>query len=283
MPVAKQDNIVFPQKDFPLMCSQTRSRKAMVSLWHEILEFKLIIDGSVTMMIDTQTVTAGPGDIIFINPYEVHSNLVINNETGAYHLFMLELDYFRAVGSEMLDLRSIFLEERIRFRNLIRNRAAADILHKIAEEYARDLPYSHLVITGLLQAFFAVLLREETGEAKDDSAFEDRVRFYKTVEPAVVRLRDHYQEHFTGDELADLCNVGRHHFCRVFKRAMGMTPVQYQNACRLRIADILLKSGTMRVTEIAAAVGFRDEAYFSRAYKNSRGFPPNAAKSKLSK
>ena len=134
MPVAKQDNIVFPQKDFPLMCSQTRSRKAMVSLWHEILEFKLIIDGSVTMMIDTQTVTAGPGDIIFINPYEVHSNLIIQNEVGTYHLFMLDLDYFRAVGSEMLDLRSIFLEERIRFRNLIRNRAAADILHKIAEE-----------------------------------------------------------------------------------------------------------------------------------------------------
>ena len=282
MPVAKQDNIVFPQKDFPLVCSQTRSKKALVSLWHEILECKLVIEGSVTMMIDTQTVTAGPGDIIFINPYEVHSNLIINNEAGAYHLFMLELDYFRAVGSGMLDLRSLFLEERIRFRNLIRNPAAASILHRIAQEYTQDMPHSHLAITGLLQAFFAVLLREEVGKSKDN-AFDDRVRFYKTVEPAVVKLRDNYQQHFTGDELADLCSINRHHFCRVFKRAMGMTPVQYQNECRLRIADILLKSGGMSISQIAAAVGFRDEAYFSRAYKNSRGFPPSGAKSKLSK
>jgi len=283
MPVAKQDDIEFPRKNFPLVCSKTRSRKALVSLWHEILECKLIIEGSVTMMIDTETVTAGPGDIIFINPYEVHSNLVIHDEPGTYHLFMLELDYFRAVGSEMLDLRSLFLEERIRFHNLIRNPAAADLLRKVAEEYAGDLPHGPLAITGLLQAFFAILLREEVGKVKDDGAFADRVRFYRTVEPAVVKLRDSYRQHFTGDELAELCNVGRHHFCRVFKRAMGMTPVQYQNECRLRIADILLKSGGMSVAQIAAAVGFRDEAYFSRAYKNSRGFPPNAAKSKLSK
>ena len=145
------------------------------------------------------------------------------------------------------------------------------------------MPHSYLAITGLLQAFFAVLLREEVEKTANDGSFYDRVRFYKTVEPAVVKLRDCYAQHFTGDELADLCSINRHHFCRVFKRAMGMTPVQYQNECRLRIADILLKSGGMSVAQIAAAVGFRDEAYFSRAYKNSRGFPPNAAKSKLSK
>lgn len=283
MPIARQDDIVFPKKDFPIVCSQTRSKTALVSLWHEILECKLVTQGSVTMMIDTGTVTAGPGDIIFINPYEVHSNLIMNGEAGAYHLIMLDLDYFRMVGAGMLDLRGLFLDERIRFRNLIRNPAAADILHKIAEEYARDLPHSQLVITGLLQAFFAVLLREETKKSNNDNAFDDRVRFYRTVEPAVVKLRDNYQQHFTGEELAELCSINRHHFCRVFKRAMGMTPVQYQNECRLRIADILLKNGGMSVTQIAAAVGFRDEAYFSRAYKSSRGFPPNAAKSKLSK
>ncbi|MBR4957535.1 MAG: helix-turn-helix transcriptional regulator [Lentisphaeria bacterium] len=283
MSVAKQDNIIFTRKDYPILCSKSKPSVALVSRWHECVEMKLVITGSVTMMIDTETVTAGPGDIIFINPYEVHSNLPVSDAHAAYHLIMLDVDYFATVGAKMPDLRSMMLEEGIRFRNCISNPKAAQILEKVAEEYAQDLPYSHLAVTGLLQALFAILFREETASAKDDSAFEDRVRFYKTVEPAVVKLRDHYQRHFTGDELADMCSVNRHHFCRVFKRAMGMTPVQYQNECRLRIADILLQSGGMSVTEVASAVGFRDEAYFSRAYKNSRGFPPNAAKSKLSK
>ena len=59
--------------------------------------------------------------------------------------------------------------------------------------------------------------------------------------------------------------------------------VQYQNECRLRIADVLLKVSTLSISEIAGAVGFQDEAYFSRTYKKSRGLSPMDAKSKLSK
>lgn len=283
MPDIRQDNIIFPRKDFPLMCSPGKSNCAGVSLWHEILELKVVVSGSVTMMIDTETVTAAPGEVICINPFEVHSNVLVDNAVGTYHLFMLDLDFFNAVGVDTLDLRSMLLDQQLRFRNLIKNPRAAEILLRLAEESTADDAYARLAMTGLLQEFFAVLLRQEIDADKQIPFINDRIRFYKAVEPAVVRLRDRYAEHFSGDELAGACNLNRHHFCRVFKRAMGMTPVQYQNECRLRIADILLKSGSMSISEIAAAVGFRDEAYFSRAYKKSRGIAPIEAKSKLSK
>ncbi len=283
MPVAKQDNIIFASKDFPLKCTLDKSSSAVVSLWHEILELKLVVSGRVTMMIDTQTVTASAGDIICINPFEVHSNLLMDNEPGSYHLLMLDLDFFNAVGVDILDLRTELLDKQLRFQNLIKNPRAADILLRLAEENSANDAYSRLAITGLLQEFFAILLRQEIDADKQIPFIDDRIKFYKAVEPAVIRLRDRYPEHFSGDELADACSMNRHHFCRVFKRAMGMTPVQYQNECRLRIADILLKGGRMSISEIAGAVGFRDEAYFSRAYKKSRGIAPMEAKSKLSK
>lgn len=283
MAAVKQDNIIFAHKDFPLDCSPGKTGSTVVSLWHEILEFKLVLSGKVTMMIDTETVTAEAGDIIFVNSYEVHSNLLMDGSTGTYHLFMMDMDYFSIVGSGLLDLRALMLEEQIRFRNLIHNPRAAGILEKIADEMEKSGSYTRLAVTGLLQEFFSVLLRQEIRQDSKNLSFADRVKFYKSVEPAVVRLRDHYQEHFAGDQLASLCSMNRYHFCRVFKRAMGMTPVQYQNECRLRIADILLKSGSTSISEIAAQVGFGDEAYFSRAYKKSRGFSPIEAKSKLSK
>lgn len=283
MPAVKQDNIVFPKKDFPLMCYPRKTSTAVVSLWHEILELKVVLSGHTTVMIDTESVTAAEGDIICINPYEVHSSLPVEGDCGTYHLFMLDLDFFSAAGIESIDLRSLLLDKQIRFRNLIKNPRAAGILMKIADEYAENGPYSHLAICGLLQELFAVLLRQEIDAQKQTQSFADRVKFYKAVEPAVVRLRDHHREHFSGEELAAACNMNRHHFCRVFKRAMGMTPVQYQNECRLRIADVLLKTGSISISEIAQQVGFRDEAYFSRAYKKSRGVSPMEAKSKLSK
>lgn len=283
MPVAKQDNIIFAQKDFPLTCSLGKTNTAVVSLWHEILEFKLVLSGKVTMMIDTETVAAVTGEIICINPFEVHSNLLVDNEPGSYHLFMLDLDFFNIVGVDSLNLRSMLLDKQLRFRNLIKNHRASEILFRLAEEGMVDDDYARLAMTGLLQEFFAVLLRQEIDIDKQIPFMDDRVKFYKAVEPAVVRLRDNYQEHFSGDQLASLCSMNRYHFCRVFKRAMGMTPVQYQNECRLRIADILLRNGNASISEIAGQVGFGDEAYFSRAYKKSRGFSPNEAKSKLSK
>lgn len=281
MSVVKQDTIIFPQKDFPLTCSTGKSCSAVVSLWHEILEIKLVLSGSVTMMIDTETVTAGPGDIIIVNPHEVHSNLMIDGQWGTYHLFMLDLDFFRTVGIDSIDLRALLLDQQIRFRNLIQNPRAAKILGRFAEEFAEGSAYARLAMTGLLQELFAVLLRQETDNTKQ--SFGDRIKFYRAIEPAVVRLRDRYAEHFSGEELADSCSMNRYHFCRVFKRAMGMTPVQYQNECRLRIADVLLKVSTLSISEIAGAVGFQDEAYFSRTYKKSRGLSPMDAKSKLSK
>lgn len=283
MPVAKQDNIVFPHKDFPLICSPSKSSPAAVSLWHECLELKVIVSGRVTMMIDTETVTACAGEIICINPFEVHSNLLLDDEAGSYHLFMLDLDFFSAAGVDSIDLRSLLLDKQLRFQNWIQNPAAARILLRLAEEFAANGPYARLAMVGLLQQLFAVLLRQEIDMQKQIPSFDDRIKFYKAVEPAVVRLRDRYAEHFSGDTLADACNMNRHHFCRVFKRAMGMTPVQYQNECRLRVADILLKSRDLRISEIASAVGFLDEAYFSRAYKKYRGFSPSEAQSKLSK
>lgn len=283
MPVAQQDNIIFAAKDFPLKCALGKTSSAVVSLWHETLELKLVISGHVTMMIDTETVTAAAGEIICINPFEVHSNLLVDNEPGSYHLLMMDLDFFSAVGVDILDLRTELLEKQLRFRNLIKNPRAAEILLRLAEENEINDSHSPLAITGLLQEFFAIALRQEIDNNKQIPFIDDRIKYYKAVEPAVIRLRDRYFEHFSGDELAQACSMNRHHFCRVFRRAMGMTPVQYQNECRLRIADILLKSGSMSISEISGAVGFRDEAYFSRAYKKSRGIAPMEAKSKLSK
>lgn len=279
----RRDKIVFSKKEFPLECSLSKTGSQSVSLWHETVEFKYVISGSVTMMIDTQTVTAQAGQIIFINPYEVHSNIRVEGEEGTYHLYMLDPDFFTTVGAEWLDLRSLLLDKRIRFQNRIHSPRVARILQEIAGEYAQGGEYARIAITGLLTELFSVLLRSYICQTLPSEAISDRVRFYKAVEPAVLCLRDRYAEQFSGDVLADSCGLSRHHFCRVFKRAMGMTPVQYQNECRLRMADILMASGTMTVSQIAHQVGFGDEAYFSRAYKRSRGICPTEARAKLSK
>ncbi len=283
MSQVKQDTIVFRQKDYPLLWSRSKPNPTQISLWHEVLEIKYVRSGRITMMIETETVSAQAGDIIVVNPCEVHSNLVVDSHCGIYDLFILDLDFFKTVGINTPDLRSLMTEQRVQFHNFIQNPQAGAILAQISRECASRDSCWQQAVTGLLMVFFAVLLRQETRADRLGVSFADRQKFYKSVEPAVVRLRDRYFEQFTGEELASACSMSCSHFCRIFRRAIGVTPVQYQNQCRLRIADILLKSSDLRISEISERVGFRDEAYFSRAYKKIHGISPQAARAKLSK
>ena len=109
------------------------------------------------------------------------------------------------------------------------------------------------------------------------------MEYTASIEKTKKYIKEHLSENLSAEKIAAFAGYSVFHFCRVFKRAMGMTPVQYQNECRLRIADILLKNGSLSISEIAGTVGFGDEAYFSRAYKKSRGVAPKETKSKLSK
>ncbi len=278
-----KDVILFKEADFPVIVNESRRAGNEKSFFHEEIEIKYVVSGKVTTMIDTETVSAETGDIIFFNPYEVHSNVVLGGQEGTYHLLVIGLDFFSAHGLSDIDLRTIFMQKKIKFNNLIKNKRAAAVIKAIVLEMTQKKKYYKSAVRALLQELFILLQREEISEIKGITADDEMVHMYSSVEPAVQEIRDNYMKKISGDELASLCGMSRYHFCRTFKKIMGMTAVQYQTQCRLKIADILLKNGDKTVSEIAHETGFEDEAYFSRCYKKNKGMPPKSARAILSK
>lgn len=278
----EKDEITFKDKTFPIMVSSGKSVMGMYSRFHEEIEIKYVNSGQLTVMVDTKAVTAEEDEIIFINPYEVHSNLHIDGSDGLYDLVMLDLDFFNNVGVGSIDLRKLISEKRVYFKNHIKNSKAADVMRRLVQCTTIANEFDKLYVSGLLLELFAILLQSETNK-KDDVVSDERIKFYRAIEPAVIKIRDHYSEKLSGEGLAELCNMSKYHFCRVFKRVMGVTPVQYQTECRLHIADVLIQSPELSISSIATQVGFDDEAYFSRCYKKHRGVSPKAMRAKLSK
>jgi len=60
----------------------------------------------------------------------------------------------------------------------------------------------------------------------------------------------------------------------LFKRELGVTPVEFLNRLRVEKATVLLRSGTS-VKDAAEAVGFSDAFYFSKVFKRIRGVSPS--------
>ncbi len=278
----ERDEIVFKDKTFPVVISTGKAVTGMFSRFHEEIEIKCVREGQITVMVDTKAVTATENEIIFVNPYEVHSNLNVDDEYGSYDLFMLSIDFFEESGIGGIDLRKLFAEEQIRFKNLIKNQRAVDVIKKISACSAENGEFSRVYKCALFLELFAILLNTEISSTEGEN-YDNHVRFFRSIEPAVMKIRDNYSARLSGEELADMCRMSKYHFCRTFKRVMGVTPVQYQTECRLRIADILLQNRSLSISEVASRVGFDDEAYFSRCYKKYRGVSPKSKRAKLSK
>ena len=128
-------------------------------------------------------------------------------------------------------------------------------------------------------AAFALLLRHGLTQPKSAAPKEKALRSYLVIEPALRCIKNEYARTMTVDELAKLCNVSKHYFCRVFKTITGKSVMEYLRDFRLRVANVLLTNTDRSISDIAASCGFDSSNYFSRCYKGHYGFSPRQSRS----
>lgn len=94
---------------------------------------------------------------------------------------------------------------------------------------------------------------------------------------AVVRSLDYLQAHYTDNislkTLAAVAELSQYHFCRLFRKTVGVSPSQYQNQLRINKAKKLLLQG-LPLSEVATATGFYDQSHFGKHFKRQTGVTP---------
>lgn len=207
---------------------------------------------------------AGPGDVLFNLPLDVHDGMP---HDGGY-------SYRMTYPSEafLADLAT----------DVSSRRAAApffrdNVVHD--PEGAALFERAHR----LLEAGTDGLAAEETLTA----AYGRILRLHARI-PAldlgreagpVARVRRLLEERYAEDlSLADLARVAglsTHHLIRAFRRETGLTPHAHLVGVRVRRARDLLRLGDSPA-DVASAVGFADQAHLGRAFKARIGVPPGA-------
>ena len=268
----------FPLKFCPDRIAQLDDPTVVSRALHEAIELKYFCEGTSTLLIGTETVEVQAGDLVVINPYELHSTIYLGKERGHYHLLMVDPDFFMDGGMGGLDLRTMMLKGGLTFKTLIRGDArAADMMRRLCEAYAAETEYWQLAVRGIMLELFALLLCEYAEKRAENAHgnFSD----FLTVEPALRRIREDYASPTTLEELAELCNVSKCHFCRIFRLVTGQSPMRYLTEYRLKIADLLLSSSGESIRTVAEKCGFSDQAYFCQCYKAHFGVPPRQKRS----
>ena len=77
-------------------------------------------------------------------------------------------------------------------------------------------------------------------------------------------------------DLADLLDLSQSYLCSAFRVSTGITPHQWLMRARIDRVKLLLKAPNNRLSEVANATGFADQAHMTRVFKQNVGQTPAA-------
>jgi AraC-like DNA-binding protein/ligand-binding sensor protein len=108
------------------------------------------------------------------------------------------------------------------------------------------------------------------------------------AEPPMIRrakayIAGHYGDPVSLDEMARTMHVSTFYFCKMFKRATGLTFTDYLGRVRVEKAKNLVLNPHLRVSEIAYTVGFQSLTHFNRVFRKLTGESPTDFREKLKK
>ena len=96
--------------------------------------------------------------------------------------------------------------------------------------------------------------------------------------PLISRAKNYIGEHqaesISLDQIAKTLNVSTFYFCKLFKKATGLTFTDYFARTRIERAKNLLLNPNVRISEVAYDCGFLSLTHFNRIFKRVVGKSP---------
>lgn len=122
----------------------------------------------------------------------------------------------------------------------------------------------------MVSLLLAVLEELAAASSSDSQLLSSRVTPPQIVQ-ALAYIEAHYREQISILELAEKVGWSHEYFTRMFVQHQRLSPKQYILQRRIDHACELLRSAHTTVKEIAYAVGFQSEPYFSRVFSRLVG------------
>ena len=119
------------------------------------------------------------------------------------------------------------------------------------------------------------LIEEIFDVALDFRDNNSKQKYANLLSAAETYIRENYNsEDISLNLVAQVTNVSPSYFSSIFSQEKGITFIEFLTNVRIEKAKELLRSTTLRSSEISQAVGYKDSHYFSYLFKKETGLTP---------
>jgi len=232
---------------------------------HDEFSFGIIQQGRAQYHNRHRSHTIGKGDIVTINPADVHS---CNPEAGtwSYSMLFVEADRMGAVQQDVLEIaKPGYSLDYTPFK------ADFEQNPQIKSRYlalfnALQSESSSLQVQACLYDFIEASLGQSEKTVPRCQPIESLRRVQERLLDEVAHLHQL-------DELAEEAGMSRYQLLRAFKNQFGLPPHAYLMDEKIKRAKVMLKSGA-EISQVAYELGFSDQAHFQRQFKKRIAVTP---------
>ena len=83
---------------------------------------------------------------------------------------------------------------------------------------------------------------------------------------------------FSVNTFANLMHMSRTQLYRKLKKNTGLSTSEFIREQRIHLAQLILTSSSLPISQVSLIVGFKDPSYFSQCFKNITGILPSQYK-----
>ncbi len=186
---------------------------------------------------------------------------ILNDLLG--YVFFSEGSSLEIVKTRSLELSSILS------RATIEGGASTDVILKLNNQFLKD-------IQSVTDIDSLCYMLQETVEAFVESMFHylPTQKNNDTIKTAIQYISHNYASGLTLESVAEQVHLNPAYFSSIFKQSSGSSFKEYLNMVRIEESKRLLSNTDYPILDIAIAVGFEDQSYFSKVFKKYTGLSP---------
>lgn len=205
------------------------------------------------------------GDVVFINPGEVHTGQAADRAGYTYRMLYPAPDLLQRAASDLPAISQPLLSFP---EPVVQDDALAAAVGAVHRSLERMEP--RLARESRLLALLVTMIERHAVAAPSP-------RLAGAEPRAVARARDYldscYDDNVSLTDLADVAGLSPFYLSRVFQHAIGLSPHAYLDQVRVARAKALLAAGES-IARVAADTGFADQSHLTRRFKRLVGVTP---------
>ncbi len=242
--------------------------------WHQEIEFVELLSGAVCIQTSSrESCSLHPGDLCFINARALHQMLPQESDSPCIlenHLFLPE--FVSGGWGSLLDSRYVSPVLNCRDIGLLpfckknpQTAGLAEALHA-----ARDLCEGGAfacefdIRTQLTEAWKILF---QTAAPRLNRRHTVDTRSEERMQAMLAFIQENYMEKIGLTEIAEAATISEREAFRCFQKTLRVTPIHYLQNFRVRMAARRLLETDDTVLSISQSVGFSDNSYFGRIFR----------------